>query len=448
MSGWVAARLVFVAVLQVVYFAALIRILPASDFGEVAIAMVVLMAVDVLSQTGVDLAILRQRGDILQYLDAAWSLSVVRGLALAVIVLAIAGGVSLFYDSSRVAGLIAAAALVPVIDGLQSKSVVLLGRDLRQRELSIAETSATVVSMLSGIWLALWLESPWAVVWNMVLFSAFRTLGTFVVHPHRPGFTLQWGCLRPFLRYGVFFNLSGVVQQALVSIDRLFIARLLGLAPLGLYDRCFTLSSYLVNQAHRFLSATVYPGLAAVQEDPARLRRLTRFYVTAAAALYGGGSVILFLGSEVIVHRFIGEVFLASVPEYRASALWMFRVLIISVAFRGSMLAFQILFDLHNRVHLRFVTSLVQLAVLGVALPIGCIHGGLRGAAVAVALSAACGQFLTIVFLSRLLNELHRAERSKNSAGSTLPEDDVSADDNEAASVGASGLARALGTSR
>ena len=86
-AGWLAAKLAVIAPLQILYFMVLNRLIADPEvFGRVSFCLVILMLCETLSQTGLDLAVIRQRGNVEDLLHEAWSLQFVRGVFLAVLV--------------------------------------------------------------------------------------------------------------------------------------------------------------------------------------------------------------------------------------------------------------------------------------------------------------------------------------------------------------------------
>ncbi len=398
------------ALLQLGYLALLARLLERSDFGEVAIVMAVLTISDLFSQTGMDAALMRYQGRVEDLLHPAWSCQVVRGAFLALIVFLLGPPATLLEGMERVGQLLMVAAAVPLIDGFHSKSLVILGRRLHQGRITLGEIATTVIGIASGTLLVYWARSPWALVVNMLVFAALRTGMSYLVHPYRPRFTLRWGPLRPFLRYGFFYNLAGGAECLAASADKFIIGRLLGLDLLGLYDRCFALSNYGALQLPKLLAATAFPSLASVMSTPERFARLVRRYLRLVVVLFATGGTALVLLADPLVRTIIGAKFVEGIP--------LFRVLACGFACRGVAAGLQIIPELYGRSHLRFVANLIQLLVLVAAVPGGIAAGGLLGAGIGVALANAAGLAANAWFVAGIL----RADRARVAPETPLAE--------------------------
>lgn len=394
---WVVTRMVVVASLQLVSVAVLSRVLEPEAFGLVSIVFITLMLCDVFSQCGMDQVVVRTGGKIDDLLDAAWSLRLCRGLFIAGLVMLFAHPVAAFQRSEALVPLFFAAAAVPILDGLQSMGPTLLGRALAQGRNTIIDIAAVVVSVATGITLALVLRSAWALVVNAIIYSALRVIGSYLVHPHRPRFTRRWGPLRPHLRYGFYFSLSAGIYYVVTAADRFLVGRFLGLPTLGAYERSATLSTFGISQLPRLFAATAYPSLAKTLADPSRFRRNTLRFLRSTGLLCALISIGLILLASPIVTIVLGPTYADSVP--------VFRILALLTLTRGLVHAADVVLDLKAKANWRFHGYLAQFAAMALLLPLWIRSHGMIGAAWSVIASTTLGAAIAVYYSFRVLRE-------------------------------------------
>jgi len=105
-SGWVSISVGVSKILDVVQTVALATILTPEDFGQAAIAILVVAGAEVFSETGIE-AVLVQKSDLdRKTLDTAWVLLLVRGLVACALILAIANTVAGFFQNQASAAMI------------------------------------------------------------------------------------------------------------------------------------------------------------------------------------------------------------------------------------------------------------------------------------------------------------------------------------------------------
>jgi len=74
-------------------------ILVPSDFGLMGLALLAMSALETFIQTGFQAALIQKKGDIRDYLDTAWTVSALRGLALFAVLFFAAPYIALFFDT-------------------------------------------------------------------------------------------------------------------------------------------------------------------------------------------------------------------------------------------------------------------------------------------------------------------------------------------------------------
>ena len=102
----------------------LARLLLPEDFGVIAISTAAIGILNVISAMGVDVVLIRdQQADRAKY-DTAWTLQILRGMAIAVIVLACAESAGQFFGDPRIESVLRWLALVAVLSGFQNIGIV------------------------------------------------------------------------------------------------------------------------------------------------------------------------------------------------------------------------------------------------------------------------------------------------------------------------------------
>ena len=81
-------------------------LLAPRDFGLFGMALISIMALDTLSQTGFEQALIHKREEIRPYLEVAWTVLFLRGLLLAVLLFVMAPWAAAFFREPDVVSLI------------------------------------------------------------------------------------------------------------------------------------------------------------------------------------------------------------------------------------------------------------------------------------------------------------------------------------------------------
>src|SRR5262249_4532222 len=102
----------------------LARLLAPEDFGLVGVAMFALMCLEVRTETGFNVALIHKQENIGPYLDVAWTMQLLRAIAIAVACLLGAPLVGWFFDYSAAVPIVQAIGLFMLARSLANPATV------------------------------------------------------------------------------------------------------------------------------------------------------------------------------------------------------------------------------------------------------------------------------------------------------------------------------------
>ena len=94
---WAGALRIILRIMLIARTVILARLLAPDDFGVMAVATLSMLFLERVSQSGISQALIQRRGDIRPYLNTAWTLQIVRGLAMAGLLVLAAPWISEFF---------------------------------------------------------------------------------------------------------------------------------------------------------------------------------------------------------------------------------------------------------------------------------------------------------------------------------------------------------------
>ncbi len=131
----------------------LARLLSPDDFGVIAMAMVAVAILQVFTQSGVDLALLRAETPQREHYDAAWTLEIIQGAALAAVLFLTAPLVAGQFEDPRVTQVIRILSFAALIGGFQNIGVVNFRRNLDfRREFQFGVYKKLSSFTVTGYW--------------------------------------------------------------------------------------------------------------------------------------------------------------------------------------------------------------------------------------------------------------------------------------------------------
>ena len=297
-AGWIVAPFVVQQLVRLATNVALTRLLAPEMFGLMLLVNTLRTGVELLSDIGIGQSIVRSaRGEERGFLDTAWTLQVLRGALLTLAMLAAAMPLSQLYRQPELTPILFAISPIFLITGLLSPSLFLLQRKMNLRARAVYDLGGALFHSVFTIALAAAMPSIWALVFGLILGSAFQTGLSFVVGERvRPRFAWHRDHVREIFGFGKWIFLSTAVYFAAMSTDRFYFVAVLPLALAGVYSVARSFADLSGELAQRAGALLVFPKLAALREgrgEAAAGLRGKRFRILAllAAAVAGGIAV-------------------------------------------------------------------------------------------------------------------------------------------------------------
>ncbi|MGH8501142.1 MAG: lipopolysaccharide biosynthesis protein [Gammaproteobacteria bacterium] len=297
----------------------LVRVLSPADFGVVAMATSFIFMAELLTAFGFDIALIQKQDASEDHYHTAWTLHLLLGLLIAVLMVAAAPWIADFYNRPNVFWVVCALALGPLIRGCENIGVVAFRKEMRFKSEFAFQLSRKVVSFLVVVPLAFYLRSYWALVFGMLASQLAGTIISFIAHPFRPHFSLaKVGSLMGFSKWLLANNMVGFFKER--SAD-FFIGRMHGAAPLGVYNVSYELATMPTTELSAPINRALLPGFARIAHDPKAMRAAYGHAMSMLAILALPAAVGIFAVAPFLVPVVLGNQWLASVPLMEILAL-------------------------------------------------------------------------------------------------------------------------------
>ena len=232
-AGWVMAWRMLTRGLGLISTLILVRLLSPADFGLVALATAFALALDVCLSIGVEDQIVRSHDPRPALYHTAFTLNLIRCLAVAGLIAAAAGPAADFFADARLRAVLLALAVSAGLSGLANIGVADFRRQLsfnKEFQLQLLPRLAGITVTLTGAWL---LQSHWALILGILTNRLGVVVMGHLLHPYRPRLSLEaWRELIAVSAWSWAISIAAVIRD---RADSLVVGRVLGPAPLGIY---------------------------------------------------------------------------------------------------------------------------------------------------------------------------------------------------------------------
>lgn len=244
------------------------RWLGPDEMGVFGVTMLVLAALEQLSESGLRTALIQSQGDIGRYVVAVRTVQAVRGLCLGLLVFLTAPWTSELFHSPRSLEMLRVLALVPVIQGLEPIFETLARRELNYGSIARVQLASGAVALIVGVAAAILNPSAWALVYSAISRSVVNTLGYYWVSEHKHlGMTLRWAPLRDLRSFGFWVFANGVISYSFVRVGEWMIGSMLSVRDLALYQMALLISTAATAELGSVVSNMMLPVFSRLQDE-------------------------------------------------------------------------------------------------------------------------------------------------------------------------------------
>jgi len=282
-AGWLVGGNISSQVLRLASSLVLTRALLPEAFGLVAAVNTMYLALVMFSDLGVWQSVVKsERGLERRFQGTAWSIQLLRGVLLAVVVLLIAGGLHLgaaagqfeagtVYSDPRLPAMVAAFALCALFQGLESMKLAGAQRALEMARLARLEILAQLGAAAVTVGLAVATHSPWSLVAGTLVSAGAKAA---LSHWYLPGpnFRPCWDAssVREITRFGRWIFLSSVIGFLAAHGEKLILAGTLASRSFGVFAIASTLMTAVLGLYGSLNAHVVFSSLSEALRTDAR----------------------------------------------------------------------------------------------------------------------------------------------------------------------------------
>jgi O-antigen/teichoic acid export membrane protein len=267
---WLVATRIVVSTLGALSTVILARFLLPADFGLVAIATTVLTILQAMTQMSLAAALMQRSSYSDADVDTAWTLGMLRGVLLTLVIAAISPAIASLYSDERLLPVLLVTAVAGGISAVTNPRLTLLTKQLRFEKQFVAQAVQKASVFVATVALAAITRSYWSLVLGNLFAVIASTVFSYMLEPYRPRLRLRGA--RALLAFTGWTTVSQTMIMLNWRFEQLLMGYFLGKTELGQYVVADTLSSIPTREATQPLAQTLFPGFANLKSEPIRLR--------------------------------------------------------------------------------------------------------------------------------------------------------------------------------
>lgn len=306
---WTTVSSVIVTLLQLVQFAILTRFLAPSDFGLMALVMIVIGFSQAFLGMGISNAIIHKQEITDKQLSTLYWVNVLVGIVLFGIIFIISPFIAGFYGEPELTKLIIIVGLTFIIQPFGQQFMILWQKELRFKEIAKIDIVNKSISLIVSTLLAIKGYGVYALVFGVLAGAISQTILFMYVgmKEYKPSFVFIIGDIKEFLSFGAFQMGEKSINYFSANIDKIFLGKFVGMEGLGFYNLAWQLVIFPLVKINPIVNKVAFPVFSKIQNNLSLLSKYYGFALRTLSLLTIPIFVFMFFYSYEIVKVIYGQ---------------------------------------------------------------------------------------------------------------------------------------------
>ena len=319
--SWSVASQVIIQISSFIIGIVMVRLLTPKDFGMMSMVLVITGFANVFKNFGLGSAIIQDQTLKQEDLSTIFWFNISLGAIVSFIIYSSSGFIADFYDTPKLADITAILSINFFITSLNLVQFSLFKKRLDFKTIFIVQTTATILSGVIGISLAMFDYGVWSLVVKALIFSSVGCLLFWTFSRWTPSFTFNTKSLKKVFNFSIPLLSSEAFNYWVRNIDNLLIGKYLGGQQLGFYDRSYQLMLLPVSNISSVIGNVLFPSFSKIAEEHERIGNIFRLSVGSICLIVMPLMIGLFLTADHVVLVVFGEAWLEMIPVLKVLSL-------------------------------------------------------------------------------------------------------------------------------
>jgi len=319
---WVGTFRGFTRVIAFARTAILARILIPAQFGLFGVTALVLAFLEILVETGINVFLVQEKDNVDEYINTAWTVSIIRGIVISFIIFLTAKPVSIFFNSPGSLNLLYLMAFVPLIRGLINPAVVKFQKELRFKNEFWFKSTIFLFDAGVVVILALMTRSATSLVWGLIAGAILEVFLSFIYIRPIPKLRFEMVKIKRIINRGKWMTGAGIFQYLFRQGDDAVVGRILGTPSLGLYQVAYKISSLPISEVADVIARVTFPVYMKISKNRKRFKNAFYKTILAVSVLVIPFGLIIFFFSREIILVILGDKWLEAVPVLKVLSIY------------------------------------------------------------------------------------------------------------------------------
>lgn len=264
---WVSGSFLITKILRFSTTLILAKLLLPSDFGLLAIGLLVINSIIIFRDLGLGHAIVQRQKDIEEAADTAFILNQVSAFMLFILANLFAPFLANFFKNPAVEPVIRLLSLTLLIDALAIIPSFLLDKQLAFGKKFLPEIISTSGYCIAALLLAYLKFGVWSIVYAQIISSIILTYSIWKTSGWKLRLKFNRSLGIEIFSYGKYIICMNLLAFAITNVDNAFIGRLTDIKNLGFYAFAMMIANIPSINISHIVGRIMFPLYSQIQDD-------------------------------------------------------------------------------------------------------------------------------------------------------------------------------------
>ena len=321
---WTSLATIFTAAFQILQISILARFLEYSDFGLLAIVMLVIGFSQIFSDMGISSAIIHKQNVTQKQLSTLYWLNIIASIFIYLLIVLLSPIIAEFYNEESLSSLIILTSATFVIQALGKQFLILFEKELKFSVIAKIDIVAAFLGFIFSVFLAINSFGVYSLIYPLILTTCIRSFFQIYIgiRYHKPKFYFNMHEVKGYLSFGFYQMASGVINYFNSQMDVIIIGKIFGSEVLGLYSIIKQLVMRPAQIINPIVSRIAFPAMAKLQSDSQKIKIIYLRVINYLASINFPIYVSMIILAPEIILIFLGEEWLNGVEIFQILSLY------------------------------------------------------------------------------------------------------------------------------
>lgn len=275
--------------IQLVTMMILSRILTPSDFGVVAVVMIVYNFLNAFNDAGFKNIVIQRLDSNVANFKKIYGTSIALGAFLCMLMFMLAPLASIVFKDDRIGVASSVTSITFIFLSASKITSAILEKEFKFGLVSLVITLSALFSGVIAIIMAYLGAGYWSLIFMFIVKSLIDVIAfSFFSRLWLPIFDLSF--MRSFFKFGTYITFYNLMYYVSQSVEKFLIGRCDGTASLGYYTRSYTLLNVYERLFPSIVVQVLYPVLGKIKNDK---EAISKVYYSALEVMFLVGGILM-----------------------------------------------------------------------------------------------------------------------------------------------------------